>query len=78
MGRPMAILRIGSRVPDEAELGASEFLSPPIQIYPAAKAVDKPVNVTDAIERHEKDIPRDVTEPEPRGAILVPGWRYLR
>jgi hypothetical protein len=34
MGRPMAILRMGSRVPDESELaGASPFGSPPLLKY---------------------------------------------
>jgi hypothetical protein len=75
MGRPMAIVRLGSRVPDQDE--CAQLASPPVHIYPAPKA-DRTAEVKDAIERFGQDVPRDGAENEPRGAFLVPAWRFLR
>jgi hypothetical protein len=62
-GRPMAIVRMGSRVPDEGEFaGGLGFGSPPIQIYPRpAKKVPvprAPKPSGPAIERHGENVPR--------------------
>jgi hypothetical protein len=62
MGRPMAILRIGSRTPEDSQSTASGLPSPPLQIYPA-RADTKSVDVNAAIERHGKDIPRQLDPP---------------
>lgn len=62
-GRPMAILRLGSRVPDDGNAGMPELASPPIQIYPNPVYSDGtprgPGDANRAIERFGKDIPRE-------------------
>lgn len=59
MGRPMAIVRLGSRIPDLNDANASCFASPPVLIYPPPKLPANPVHVKDAIERQGGDIPRE-------------------
>lgn len=71
-GRPLAIVRMGSRVPEEGETaGAGCIGSPPIQLYPApakkASAGKQPQGGSQAIERYGKDEPRvpDAALPAP-------------
>lgn len=77
LGRPMVIVRLGSRIPDEEELCSAAASVPPVQIYPVAKASERALDVKGAIERHGQDIPRDAAQPEPRGSFL-PTSRLLR
>ena len=59
MGRPMAILRMGSRIPDEEECIQN---CPPLldmtDVPAAPAAAPGPAGVEQAIERQERDIPR--------------------
>lgn len=62
LGRPMAILRMGSRVPDA---GGAMNACPPVYIYPpppatgvGAPPADSASNTAAAIERSERDVPR--------------------
>ncbi len=58
-GRPMLIMRMGSRVPDQDEIAySSGNLAPPI-VYPAELPAATPLGGTDnAVERPGFDIPR--------------------
>lgn len=78
LGRPMAIVRIGSRVPADEELAAAGWSCAPIQIYPPLPAVTKPARLQDAIERHGSDVPRDDAATELRPARLGSGRRIPR
>lgn len=78
LGRPMAIVRLGSRIPDENELCSTAASIPPVHIYPAAKPSGRVVDVKAAIERHGEDVPREAVQPGPRGSFLLPSSRLLR
>jgi len=70
LGRPMAIVRVGSRVPDAADLIAH---SAPLQIYPApAKATAQPIDPKAAIEQHGQDVPRVPLELPPPIPVFFP------
>lgn len=64
IGRPMAILRIGSRVPTEADLAAGRLRQAPFMKYrfpppapPAEKVVTPPGEKLPDVEKHER-VPR--------------------
>lgn len=78
LGRPMVIVRLGSRIPDEDELCSAAASVPPVQIYPVAKPSDRALDVKAAIERHGQDVPRAAVQPGPRGSFLMPTSRLLR
>lgn len=77
LGRPMVIVRLGSRIPDDEELCSASANAPPVQIYPVAKVSDRPLDMKAAIERHGQDVPREAAQPGPRGSFL-PASRLLR
>lgn len=60
LGRPMAILRMGSRVPDFAAGRNVGFADPPVNIYPAqtARPGTQPADAAAAIERSPTNYPR--------------------
>ena len=67
LGRPLAILRMGSRVPELDPVPSdSGFGSPPVQIYPRpikkTPVKGNAAGVMPAIERHGQDVPR-ISEP---------------
>jgi hypothetical protein len=69
LGRPMAILRMGSRVPGENEtVGVPGIGSPPLEIFempsPRAASYDVGDSENPVVERYQRPIPR--TEPAPR------------
>jgi len=60
LGRPMAILRMGSRVPDFVTGNNGGLADPPVTIYPAQTAAPggRPVDAAAAIERSPTNYPR--------------------
>lgn len=72
LGRPMAILRLGSRVPEGSEVLGTAAASPPIQIYPVPKIKVPNRDVRDAIEREGTDIPRGPELGEPATNTATP------
>ncbi|MDP6442304.1 MAG: hypothetical protein QGG36_31500 [Pirellulaceae bacterium] len=59
LGRPMAILRIGSRIPLQDNLGRFAFDMPPLRRYPNAPAADPPADPATAAHRRglERSLP---------------------
>lgn len=58
LGRPMAIIRIGSRVPLESDGAYALGAAPPVLLYPRPPQVAAPQDVEKAIERQAQPIPR--------------------
>jgi hypothetical protein len=78
MGRPMAIVRLGSRVPDSEEISLMGFNTPPIEFYPECLPTSRSTDVRTAIERHGEDVPRQTAAPPQRGSFNLPRWQFLR
>ena len=72
MGRPMAILRMGSRVPENiGSEGIPGIGSPPVEIYDLpemSEPVMAPPPIDQAIERQVHPTPRTSVERPPRQA----------
>lgn len=72
LGRPMAILRMGSRVPDFNHGNADGTGDPPVTVYPAqTEAAVRPADAAAAIERSPANYPRLPLQPG-RSPITFP------
>jgi len=66
LGRPMAILRMGSRVPDFASGNVHGFGDPPVTIYPSEAGMvgDQQPDTSAAIRRSPTNVPRLPLQPQ--------------
>jgi hypothetical protein len=73
LGRPMAILRMGSRVPDFERGNVGGIGDPPVTVYPAQSgtAEVRPTDAAAAIERSPANFPRLPLQPR-RSPITFP------
>ncbi len=73
LGRPMAILRMGSRVPDFDGSDAGAYGDPPVTVYPAAAgaAGDQPPVSEAAVRRSPENYPRLPLQPQ-RSPVTFP------
>jgi hypothetical protein len=77
MGRPVAIVRLGSRVPDPGELSLLGHAAPPVQVYPV-RPTTQATGGKNPVERHGADIPREVNDADQRGTFFLPRGHFLR
>jgi hypothetical protein len=83
LGRPMVILRMGSRVPESyGESAVPGVGSPPIELYELVMPDPAQINAADpavrAVERQDQSIPRVPLNPSPRRSRAVFPKPYQR
>jgi hypothetical protein len=86
LGRPMAILRLGSRIPDlEEQQGGGLYGSPPLLVYPKATGSTESPRPSgaasvppSAIDRYPNHVPRVPLETGPQNASRPSGTPQLR
>lgn len=80
LGRPMAILRMGSRVPDFEQNSGAAYGDPPVTIYPpqTEAAGGRPADAAAAIERSPANYPRLPLQPRLAPYTFPAGYPQAR